>query len=582
MDPNHFLVNRCKVEQSQRLPFQLKVDRNDANLLGKLQDVLHNSSTYNSSSSTSGEINENLINNLPSSITTFTTTTITSSSTTITPSSSSSSTTTTPSSSSITSALTNEQKIQSYRNTFQMILSNLMYSSSSSVEGNLATLNNNQTITTTVNNAEKGLVMNTNQYSNGNGRNVECANVKCKRETIEKKTNSSGNYVSAACVVCEDKSSGKHYGQFTCEGCKSFFKRSIRRDLRYSCKSMKNCHIDINHRNQCQFCRLQKCLMKGMKPEAVQRGRGSIIPKGEQSGLQSNENKINCNNHFPNNRQTINNNNNINKNFVDNDQNSFNENKSQLLNNLTSLFPMNNMNNISRNPTRKRHFPIDITDEQIDYTSSMIDALRESEDNVCKIFQLNSLRYLKENRFISFFLIPLFVSQRTLTFSEKLLQELVKYSTTINNENPFTLMTILTKLNKLSIALQIDENDRKFLIILIVSKLQQMFSITITSNEFLTNVISKSSKETNRYRHLIEASSLYVCAITPYVDIIKKSTGNTPATSTYNCGTTVSSSVGNLGKLVTIQAFIANWYEKLDGKRKFNGATFTIENILAY
>ncbi|XP_068599291.1 nuclear receptor subfamily 2 group F member 6-like [Brachionichthys hirsutus] len=81
------------------------------------------------------------------------------------------------------------------------------------------------------------------------------------------------------CVVCGDKSSGKHYGVFTCEGCKSFFKRSIRRNLNYSCRSNRECQIDQHHRNQCQYCRLKKCFRVGMRKEAVQRGR---IPPSHQ------------------------------------------------------------------------------------------------------------------------------------------------------------------------------------------------------------------------------------------------------------------------------------------------------------
>ena len=86
------------------------------------------------------------------------------------------------------------------------------------------------------------------------------------------------------CVVCNDKSSGKHYGQYTCEGCKSFFKRSVRRNLTYTCRVNKNCPIDQHHRNQCQHCRFKKCLKMGMKREAVQRGRvpNTNIPKTQQ------------------------------------------------------------------------------------------------------------------------------------------------------------------------------------------------------------------------------------------------------------------------------------------------------------
>ena len=69
------------------------------------------------------------------------------------------------------------------------------------------------------------------------------------------------------CVVCHDKSSGKHYGQYTCEGCKSFFKRSVRRNLTYTCRGNRNCPMDQHHRNQCQYCRYKKCLKMGMRRE---------------------------------------------------------------------------------------------------------------------------------------------------------------------------------------------------------------------------------------------------------------------------------------------------------------------------
>ncbi|KAI4897044.1 hypothetical protein NFI96_022426, partial [Prochilodus magdalenae] len=78
---------------------------------------------------------------------------------------------------------------------------------------------------------------------------------------------SPGSLSRHICSICGDRSSGKHYGVFSCEGCKGFFKRTVRKDLTYTCRDSKECLIDKRQRNRCQYCRYQKCLAMGMKRE---------------------------------------------------------------------------------------------------------------------------------------------------------------------------------------------------------------------------------------------------------------------------------------------------------------------------
>nr|XP_029535648.1 retinoic acid receptor beta-like isoform X1 [Oncorhynchus nerka] len=71
------------------------------------------------------------------------------------------------------------------------------------------------------------------------------------------------------CFVCQDKSSGYHYGVSACEGCKGFFRRSVQKNMVYTCHRDSNCIINKITRNRCQYCRLQRCFAAGMSKECV-------------------------------------------------------------------------------------------------------------------------------------------------------------------------------------------------------------------------------------------------------------------------------------------------------------------------
>lgn len=48
-----------------------------------------------------------------------------------------------------------------------------------------------------------------------------------------------------------------------------FFRRSVQKNMQYTCHKDRNCPINKVTRNRCQFCRLQKCFATGMSKEGM-------------------------------------------------------------------------------------------------------------------------------------------------------------------------------------------------------------------------------------------------------------------------------------------------------------------------
>uniref|UniRef100_A0A3B3Z8Q0 Uncharacterized protein n=1 Tax=Periophthalmus magnuspinnatus TaxID=409849 RepID=A0A3B3Z8Q0_9GOBI len=71
------------------------------------------------------------------------------------------------------------------------------------------------------------------------------------------------------CGVCGDQAKGYHFNALTCEGCKGFFRRAIKRSTPLQCSFLNKCIITKNNRRSCQACRFQKCQAIGMRKEMV-------------------------------------------------------------------------------------------------------------------------------------------------------------------------------------------------------------------------------------------------------------------------------------------------------------------------
>nr|XP_033796792.1 nuclear receptor subfamily 1 group I member 2 isoform X1 [Geotrypetes seraphini]XP_033796793.1 nuclear receptor subfamily 1 group I member 2 isoform X1 [Geotrypetes seraphini]XP_033796794.1 nuclear receptor subfamily 1 group I member 2 isoform X1 [Geotrypetes seraphini]XP_033796795.1 nuclear receptor subfamily 1 group I member 2 isoform X1 [Geotrypetes seraphini] len=74
---------------------------------------------------------------------------------------------------------------------------------------------------------------------------------------------------SKVCRVCGDKATGYHFNVMTCEGCKGFFRRAMKRRIQLDCPFRSSCVITKSNRRRCQSCRLKKCLDIGMRKEMI-------------------------------------------------------------------------------------------------------------------------------------------------------------------------------------------------------------------------------------------------------------------------------------------------------------------------
>ncbi|CAO4377279.1 unnamed protein product [Caenorhabditis nigoni] len=84
---------------------------------------------------------------------------------------------------------------------------------------------------------------------------------------------STKNQFPSTCKVCRHPATGYHYNVASCNGCKSFFRRTILSGTRFKCRSNNDCFyteypVDSTRLN-CRGCRFEACVNSGMNPTAI-------------------------------------------------------------------------------------------------------------------------------------------------------------------------------------------------------------------------------------------------------------------------------------------------------------------------
>ncbi|KAK5972821.1 hypothetical protein GCK32_015047, partial [Trichostrongylus colubriformis] len=80
------------------------------------------------------------------------------------------------------------------------------------------------------------------------------------------------NVCPTTCAVCGDSASGYHYEVPSCNGCKTFFRRTVLSQRKYECDKGGRCFASSpkDRRCSCRACRFNQCVKVGMNPLAIQ------------------------------------------------------------------------------------------------------------------------------------------------------------------------------------------------------------------------------------------------------------------------------------------------------------------------